>query len=96
MSHIDLKYFSNVNDAKKWIRNLKDEGYEFLTPTSDNRVIASSDNFNDIKSINTHHSLGEEMDEVVTYIDESLVYKKVKLEKIMGNIILSIMSFMLI
>lgn len=81
MSHIDLKYFSNVHDAKKWIRNLKDEGYEFLTPTSDNRRIASSDKFNDIKSINTHHSLGEEMDKVVTYIDESLIYKEGKLAK---------------
>ena len=74
--HIKLKYFANNLDAKKWIDNQIQLGYVFLSPTGDKYKVASSDKFQDISTINTHHVIGGEMDNVVTYIDDFLQYTR--------------------
>lgn len=73
---IKVKYFADANHSKTWIKKLINEGYTFITPTGDNHGPASSDQYMDIESINTHNMIGSEVDRVVTYIDDSLIYSQ--------------------
>ncbi|RDF90307.1 DNA/RNA helicase domain-containing protein [Leuconostoc mesenteroides] len=75
-NHIDLKYFSSSLDAEKWIKDYIKKGYIFLVPTGDNHKEASSDKFGHIDNTNTHHIIGGEMDNVVTYMDDFIEYSQ--------------------
>lgn len=73
---IDIKYFKDANSAKPWINSLMNKNYTFLVPTGDNHNVASSDQFLELKNTNTHNIIGSELNNVVTYIDNSLEYSK--------------------
>lgn len=83
-NHIDLKYFDNEKDALIWIEKYSNKkGYKFLIPTSDNRKEASSDKFKNLSNkTNTHHFIGNEDNNVISYIDELLVYDSCSLKSI--------------
>lgn len=81
---IDIKYFSNAEVAKPWIRELVKKGYKFLVPAGDRVGEASSDKFRyDFEEFfDTHNIIGEEKNKIVTYIDECVAYNnKGKLRK---------------
>ncbi|EKZ0151365.1 DUF2075 domain-containing protein, partial [Enterococcus faecalis] len=71
---IEVRFFRNADSAKPWIKSLQRKGYTFIAPTGDNHNAASVDQFYDIKHINTHSIIGSEIDSVVTYIDNNVVY----------------------
>ncbi|WP_462400545.1 DNA/RNA helicase domain-containing protein [Lacticaseibacillus pantheris] len=77
-SVVQIKYFKNADGAIPWIKNMIDKGYTFLTLTPDNRRISSADQFTGLResSKNTHEIIGDEADNVVTYLDNSVKYSR--------------------
>jgi len=71
---IEVRFFSNADSAKPWIKSLQKQGYSFIAPTGDRYNIASVDEFIDVIYMNTHNVIGSEVDYVVTYIDSNVYY----------------------
>lgn len=73
---IDIKYFKVKKNAFNWISDKINEGFKFIVPTPSSYNASSADEFEqiNIKFENTHHTIGEEYDNVVTYIDENVKY----------------------
>lgn len=75
---VQIKYFADADSAIPWIRKLIDSGYIFLTLTPDSHGTSSADQFVKLSDVskNTHEIIGDEADNVVTYLDGSVKYSK--------------------
>ncbi|MDK8273185.1 DUF2075 domain-containing protein [Lactobacillus crispatus] len=82
---VEVRYFANAEQADPWIKSRINVGYQFIIPTGSMFNDSSSDKFANLFTLskNTHEILGEENDNVVTYIDDSMGYdsnRKLKVE----------------
>ncbi|KRL76029.1 DNA/RNA helicase domain-containing protein [Ligilactobacillus equi] len=70
---VDVKYFSSAVGAISWIRRLSEkDGFNFLVPAGDKLRKSSRSKFEFVSDLykETHSVIGDEFDNVVTYIDD--------------------------
>ncbi|MFK5704972.1 DNA/RNA helicase domain-containing protein [Ligilactobacillus sp. LYQ139] len=76
-NYVTVRFFNSSRDAKPWIKEKIEEGFIFIKPSGDRLNKVSADSYLDIPFFqDTHGVIGNQFSNVVTYIDEGLIYKK--------------------
>lgn len=74
-SNIDIQYFSNSNDAKKYMEILTQQGWKVINYTPSQFTPCPYDRYQDDSNDNAHAVIGQEYDNVVAVIDAHFYYR---------------------
>ena len=74
MNNVELNYFQNNRDAKKYITLLGEQGWKIINYTQSNRDNYPYDEYNISSEDNAHGVIGQEFDKVIAVIDHCFYY----------------------